>query len=365
MATLYVTEQGVQVHKQGQRLLVKRGAEVLQDIPIIKIDRVVLVGKGVSITTPTVFDLTRRNIDVLFLNNRGSYVSRIVGREHRHSKLRQAQAIAAADPIPAFAFAQASVDGKVRNQRVLVQRHAEGAAWASGALATMDEMRGGLAQARTLDDLRGREGLAAKAYFSIFRKLLTPPGDGRDWGFERREYYPPPDPINALLSFGYTFLLQDFITACQVAGLDPDLGFFHTIDYNKPSMALDLLEPFRPIIVDSIVLMAANRRMFGLKDFEIGQPRQPEPEQPSEEVGLLPVGSQPPPEAANPVRPIFLKENARKRFISLYEGRVNEVIFYPPLGEQTTYRRIFELQAYMMAKTILGEVDCYLPFTVR
>jgi CRISP-associated protein Cas1 len=365
MATLYITEQGVQVHKQGQRLLVKRGAEVLQDIPIIKVDRVVLVGKGVSITTPTVFDLTRRNIDVLYLNSRGSYVSRIVGREHRHSKLRQAQAIAVTDLRQAFASARATVDGKVRNQRVLVQRHAEGAPWAVGALATMDEMRGSLEQARTLDDLRGREGLAAKAYFSIYRKLLSPPGDGHSWGFERREYYPPPDPINALLSFGYTMLLQDFITACQISGLDPDLGFFHTTDYNKPSMALDLLEPFRPIIVDSIVLTAVNRKLFSLKDFEIGQSRQAEPNQLPEDARLHPAGDSPPIAPVHPNRSIFLKETARKRFFALYETRVNEVIFYPPLGEQTTYKRIFELQAYSMAKTILGEVDAYAPFTVR
>ena len=110
----------------------------------------------------------------------------------------------------------------------------------------MNEMKKRLDSARTLDEIRGLEGMAAKNYFSLFRRLLRSPRDGEKWGFDRREYYPPPDPVNAMLSFGYTLLLNDLIAACQLAGLDPDLGFFHAIDYGKPSMALNLEEEFRP-----------------------------------------------------------------------------------------------------------------------
>jgi len=172
--------------------------------------------------------------------------------------------------------------------------------------------------------------------------------------------------MNTLLSFGYTLLLNDLVAACQMAGLAPDLGFFHAVDYNRPSMALDLEEEFRPIIVDSIVLTAANRPLFRLRDFEIGQPyRRSQDDEES-----------PPPPSSSPktgkevaeskgFHPIYLKEAARKRFISLYEARINEQILYPSTGERTSYRRIFELQAYMMARTILGERERYLPFMVR
>lgn len=199
--------------------------------------------------------------------------------------------------------------------------------------------------------MRGHDGLAAKDYFSLLRRLIRPPVDGDTWGFERREYYPPPDPVNALLSFGYTLLLNDLISACQIAGLDPDLGFFHAVDYGKPAMALDLEEEFRPVIADSILLFAVNRPLFGLKDFEPGKAN----ENPGDSDA----------EPKRNIRPIYLKEEARKRFISLYEARINEQIYYPPTGEQVAYRRILELQAYQMAKVILGEADRYMPMTIR
>ncbi len=361
MATLYVMETGVQVHKQGQRLVVKRGQEVLQDIPMIKVDRVVVMGTGVNITVPTLFALTRRRVPVIFTQG-----MRVLGREHRHSRLRMTQALAVNDPARAMAIAQAIVSGKVNNQRVLVQRHAEGALWARNALATMDSMRRQVETSQNLDDLRGREGLAAKEYFGLMRKILRPPADGNSWGFERRAYYPPTDPINALLSFGYTLLLNDLVAACQVAGLDPDLGFFHAIDYNKPSMALDLEEEFRPIIVDSIILTAANRPFFSLRDFEVGQPRRRSNEDDDDSEDNAPTKREQQPSAQDQeMRPIYLKEAARKRFIGLYEARVNEQILYPATGEQTSYRRIFELQAYLMARVILGEVERYIPFMVR
>lgn len=359
MSTVYVTEPGVQIHKQGQRLLVKRNGEVLQDIPMIKVSRLVLMGRGVSVTTPTLYALTRNKIDVLYLNSRGGYMLRMVGREHNHSRLRHAQALAINNKDLALHVSRALVTGKVLNQRVLVQRHAERAGWAQDALRLMAAMYRQVETSQTLDELRGREGVAAREYFRLMRQLIRPPSDGQAWGFERREYYPPVDPINALLSFGYTMLLNDLIAACQIAGLDPDLGFFHAIDYNKPSMALDLEEEFRPIIVDSIVLAAVNRPLFGLSDFEVEASRREPAALPG--AGSVPAGQQP----SRQIRPVYLKEDARRKFIGLYEARVNEQIVYPLTGERTTYRRIFELQAYQMGRAILGELDAYRPMLVR
>jgi CRISPR-associated protein Cas1 len=212
-----------------------------------------------------------------------------------------------------------------------------------------------------LDEVRGHEGLAAKEFFALFRQLLKPPRDGQAWGFDRREYYPPPDPVNALLSFGYTLLLNDLIAACQIAGLDPDLGFFHAVDFGKPAMALDLEEEFRPLIVDSIVLAGVNRPMFGLQDFEQGPPSPAHPPLVrAEEVEVEPLQA-----GKKPVTPILMKEGARNRFLSLYETRVSESIYYPLTGETTPYRRVFQLQAYQMAQVILGEKDGYEPLMVK
>lgn len=366
MATLYVTEQGTQVQKKGQRLLLVRGEEVVQDIPLIKLDRVVVMGQGINITTPALFTLIRNNIDVLYMTQRGSFISRVTGREHNHTKLRHQQGYAINDLKLALVIAQAIVRGKVNNQRVLVQRHSEGAPWAGRALDSMQRMMRQVAEARTLDEVRGHEGLAAKEFFSIFRQLMKPPRDGPSWGFDRREYYPPPDPVNALLSFGYTLLLNDLIAACQIAGLDPDMGFFHAIDFGKPAMALDLEEEFRPIIVDSIVLTAVNRPLFGLRDFET-PPTPPRPKlRGGESEDDSPLASGGSGRGVGGVRnTVLLKEEARNRFIALYETRVNESIFYPLTGETTTYKRIFQLQAYQMAQVILGEKDGYEPLMVK
>ena len=365
MATLYVTETGVQVHKQGQRLLVQRGSEVLQDIPMIKVDRVVLMGKSVSITTPTLFALTNRKIGVYYLTGQGKFILRTVGEEHHHSRLRQAQIRASDDTVRSLSLARSIVQGKVHNQRVLVRRHSEGEPWARKALVQMDEMRRQVDASPNLDVLRGCEGLAAKQYFHLLRQIFRPPSDGRTWGFERRVYYPPTDPINALFSFGYTLLLNNLVSACQITGLDPDIGFFHAIDYNKPAMALDLEEEFRSVIVDSIVLAAINRPIFRLGDFEMGHPlRNKAGEASSQDVLSVPQAGVSPSKTTVP-RPIYLKDSARRRFIDIYENRVNEQVIYPPSGERTTYRRIFELQAYAMARVILGETEHYMPFMIR
>lgn len=336
---------------------------------MIKVDRVVLVGKGASITTPTLYALAQRKVGVYYLNSQGRFILRTVGNEHGNSRLRQAQARAVDESARCLKVARDIVIGKVSNQRVLVQRHSEGASWSRSALAQMDAMRRQVDSAQTLDELRGQEGLAAKDYFSILRQLLRPPADGRSWGFDRRAYHPPTDPINALLSFGYTLLLNDIVAACQLSGLDPDLGFFHALDYKKPSMALDLQEEFRPVIVDSVVLMAVNRSFFGLKDFETGQPwRQPDTgdDDDENEPAPAPTAFQKAEQVSpGPVRPIYLNEAGRKRFISMYENRTNEQIYHPTSGEQTSYRRIFELQAYAMGRAILGEAERYVPFLVR
>ena len=110
MGTLYVTEMGVQVHKEGQRLLVKRGTDVLQDIPMIKVDRVILMGKGASITTPTLYALAHRKVGIFYLSSHGKFVLRTVGEEHNHSRLRQAQTRAVDDPARCMLIAQARTD---------------------------------------------------------------------------------------------------------------------------------------------------------------------------------------------------------------------------------------------------------------
>ena len=353
MATLYVTEPGTQLHKESDRLIVKRGNEILDAVPLIKVEQVVLVGRGVSLTTSALHALTRRGVDIVYLSGGGRFLSRVIGQEHKHSHLRQQQAVLIENPDFSLAAASGIVHGKLSNQRVLVQRHIEGAAWGRNALAGMDEMRRRTENARNLDELRGFEGQGAKEYFSLFRRLLQPPADGKSWGFERRAYYPPPDPINALLSFSYSMLLRDITTACELIGLDPYLGFFHVIDYGRPSMALDLMEEFRPIVADSIVLEAVNRPYVALQDFEAVDLSEAEEERPADQE---PRGS---------TQAIYLAKAGREKLIQLYEARVTENTFATPEGDKISYRTVFQYQAQKMARFVLGEAQQYEAFTVR
>lgn len=353
MSTLYLTQPGAQLHKEHDRLLVKRGDDILEAIPLIKVDQVVLMGRGVSITTSALHALTRKGADIVYLSAAGRYVSRVIGTEHKNGRLHHQQSLLASDPHFALKTAQSIVRGKIVNQRVLVQRHAERAPWAGRALAAMDEMLRQVMNARDLEQLRGMEGQAAREYFGLMRRLLRPPAEGGSWNFERRAYYPPTDPVNALLSFTYSLVLRDMTTACELIGLDPYLGFFHAIDYGRPSMALDLMEEFRPIVADSIVLEAVNRPFVSLVDFEEVDLSERESERDENDA----------PRAG--AHAVYLNESGREKMIALYENRVNDEGMFHYQDQQVSYRYVYQFQAQAMARLILGEANEYVPFTVR
>jgi CRISP-associated protein Cas1 len=357
MAILYVTEQGSKVQKVNERLVVSKNEQVLADVPLIKLERVVVMGRGVSVSTPLVHTLSRRGIGVVYLSGGGGYICEVNGQTHNLSQLRYRQALAIGNDEMAFAIARDIVRAKILNQRVLVQRHAERAVWAGRALAAMADMARRVDDAKSLDELRGYEGNAAREYFGIYRRLLKNP-----MGFERRAYFPPTDPVNAMLSFGYTLLLRDIVAACHIAGLDPALGFFHALDFGRPSMALDLEEAFRPVIVDSLVLGLVNHSQIGPQDFQQRDPR-PQPENESENNGAAPKSEIPNPKS------VYLTDAARPAFLKAYETRINTTVTVPQgdseLTQQTSYRRVLLLQAQAMARVILGESARFTPLRVR
>jgi CRISP-associated protein Cas1 len=353
MATLYLSQPGAKLHKEHDRLLVKRGEEVLEAVPLIKVEQVVLMGRGVSISTSALHALTRSGVDIVYLSGTGKYLSRMVGQEHKNGRLRHQQSLLASDVLFSLQTAQSIVYGKIINQRAVVRRHAEGAPWAGRALSAMEEMIKRLGTAQDADQLRGMEGQAAREYFGLLRNMLKPPSEGGSWNFERRAYYPPTDPINALLSFTYSLVLRDVTTACELVGLDPYLGFFHAIDYGRPSMALDLMEEFRPIVADSIVLEAVNRPYVSLADFEQVDLSEQESDRDENEE----------PRASTTA--VYLNGSGREKIIAMYENRVGDESMFNYQGQQVSYRQIFQLQAQAMARLILGQAQEYAPFTVR
>jgi len=318
VADLYLTEHGAVAHKIGERVVVRRDDRTIADIPLVKVDRVRVFGRGVTLTTALLDYLMDHDIDTVFYSPAQRFRGRLVGPESGHGWLRVRQAQTATDPRQALALAQAVVRAKLINQRFLLRRHGARTPAVQASMAGIKTMIARLDEAPSLDVLRGFEGQAAALYFAGFRRLLR-----RDLGFTRRAQHPSPDPVNALLSFCYTLLLNDIISAVRLVGLDPYIGFFHALVHNRPALALDLQEEFRPVIVDGLVLALLNDGALGAADFHATE---------------------------DPMRPIVLGEAGLALVLRRYSERLETQTRYPATGEHTTYRRVLELQARAVAR---------------
>jgi len=314
MTALYLTEQGAVLRRVGERLVVTKDHQVLQDVPVIHVEQVVVMG-NVQLSTPAVALLLQRDVDVVFLSSHGRFRGRLMTTGSRFAQLRHRQLRLMDDEKVTLAVARELVVAKLANQAGLLERL--GARQAAGKIShDAQEAR----RAATLDGLRGHEGAAGARYFAALKALIP-----SEWGFTQRIYHPPTDPVNALLSLGYTLLLKDATAAIQLVGLDPFLGFFHVIDYGRPSLALDLMEPFRPL-VDGLVLGWIAEGQVSPRDFHASQEEE---------------------------RAVLLNDEARTRYLRAYEQQVGSQVLYPPTGERTSYRRCLELQARELAQVVL------------
>lgn len=322
MSALYVTEQGALIRRTGERLLVTKNGEVLQDVQIVHVEQVVVMG-NIQLTTPAMALLLQKEIDVVFLTAYGKFRGRLMTTGSKFAQLRHRQLQLAQDERLALPLAQALVAAKLHGQAEVLRR------WNAGrAAGGVSQGIGQAQQAASLDTLRGHEGSAGAAYFGGIRALIP-----AAWKFERRAYHPPTDPVNALLSFGYTLLLKDVTAAAQLVGLDPYLGVFHAMDYGRPSLCLDLMEPFRPV-VDDLVLGAILNQAIVLDAFKTR-----------------------PKDSA-----VLLKESERKPFLQAFEGQMAHRVSAPGEAERTSVRRCIELQARSWARVALGKTQSFEPF---
>jgi CRISPR-associated protein Cas1 len=325
MTTLYIKEQGAQLRRTGERLVVTREKEVLQDIPILHVDQVVVMG-NVQLTTPAVALLLQRDVDVVFLSSRGKYRGRLVTTGSRFAELRHAQLRMLSDEQMALTTAKAVVEGKLNNQATLLRQLNGKTSALQQAAAGIDRAREQARRTINLDSLRGYEGTAGATYFGALRMLIP-----QEWDFVKRVYHPPPDPVNALLSLGYTLLLKDMTAAVELVGLDPYLGFFHALDYGRPSLTLDLIEPFRPmvdaLVVDLVLHGRIQRQQFTLSTED------DKPQATLSEAGL-------------------------NVYLRAYEAALEARITYPEAG-RTTRRRCMELQARELAQVVLGKRQAF------
>lgn len=354
MACLYVTQQGAVLRKVDERLKVTLEKETLIDVPMLKVSQVVVFGR-ITVTPQTLESLLNHGVEVCYLTEHGRFIGRGQPQFSKNSILRKKQYEAAFDKNKTLAIARYFVSGKLANMRVMLVRAARArqdgpenredgsqlAATAeeqgcdgffSEAIARLKRAERLVLSAESLDALRGYEGEGSSAYFASFGALIK----NADFSFERRVRRPPTDPINSLLSFGYTLLANDINSAVNVVGLDPYVGYLHNDKYGKPSLVLDLMEEFRPLIVDSVVLTCTNKSIISPDDFEVG-------------LGDV----------------YKLKDDARRKFLLQYEERKNTEFKHPIFRYKVTYKRAFEMQARLLAKYLTGEIPKYPPVITK
>jgi CRISPR-associated protein Cas1 len=329
---LYVQQPGARVGKQGDCLRVMDHDEVLAEARLVEISHLVLFG-AVQVSTQVVQELCRREIPISYLSSGGWLYGITTSLMHKNVELRRRQYAAAASSSFCLRLAMRLVQAKIANCRTILRRNH--AAAPETVLQDLKRDHVHAAQAQSLQELLGIEGTAARRYFAEFSGMLKTDGMSSDFDFDGRNRRPPKDPVNALLSLAYAMLAREWTVTLHAVGLDPYLGFYHQLHYGRPALALDVMEEFRPLIADSVVLTAINNGEVRSEDF------------------IRRMGS------------VALTPEGRRRFIETYERRMGQEITHPVFGYQVSYRRILEVQARLLGRYLCGEIPEYPAFTTR
>lgn len=338
--SLHVQSYRAYLRKDGMRLVVEEDKKEKTHARFQELSHVALYG-NVSISSPALRECLSRQIPVTFSSYGGWFLGHTMGTGHRNVETRILQYRAADDPAFCLELSRSLVAGKVENCRTLLRRnwrdetgnkvHAP-----SALMVALKALKQGIHKAQDLQQLLGQEGAAAQRYFSNFGQLLARNGQG-EWAFDfnTRNRRPPRDPVNALLSFGYAMLTREWTVALSAVGLDPYRGFYHQPRFGRPALALDMMEPFRSLVADSVVLTVINNKEVGARDFI-----------------QTPSGC-------------AMQEQGRKSFIAAMERRLGQEVTHPIFGYKLSYRRLFEVQARLLVRHLAGEIKSYPCFVTR
>lgn len=334
--TLYVTTQGAYLHKEGECIVVSAEKQVLLRVPVHTLGGLVTFGN--VLCSPFVLAHCAANrVHVSFLSEQGRFLARVQGAVTGNVLLRREQYRRAEDPAATLDVARNCVLAKTLNARSVLQRASrdhgdkDQTAALSAAILRLERISESLRGCGDIEQLRGSEGDAAREYFSVFDCLVTAQRDA--FSFRERSRRPPLDPLNALLSFTYTLLAHDCAGALEAVGLDPQVGFLHRPRPGRPSLALDLMEEFRPILADRLVLSLVNLRQVQSAGFE------------RTESGA-----------------VQMDDETRKTLLVAYQKRKQDEIRHPFLNESMPLGLVFHVQALLLARHLRGDLDGYPAF---
>lgn len=334
--TLYITTPESYLSKDGENVVVSVKQKEVFRIPAINVESIVTFGyMGAS---PGVMKLCAESgIGLTFLSPNGRFISRIQGQVRGNVLLRKAQYTLADDEDVATEIARICIAGKIQNYRNILRRYERDYGEVEeieNAARAMDRAKGDVLRATSTEQVRGLEGDAASCYFSVFPHLII--NQKEDFPFSGRNRRPPKDAVNAMLSLAYTLLTNDVTSALETVGLDPYVGFLHTMRPGRASLALDMVEELRAYLGDRFVLSLINRRQITASDF-------------------LYQGE----------KGVVLTENGRKIFLTAWQNRKRETITHPFLQEKIPIGLIPHAQAMLLARCIRGDLDTYPVFLVK
>lgn len=332
--TLYITRQGSYVHKERDTIVIKNGSDKLGQFPALTISNILCFGQ-VSVSPPLMGYCGESGIGLSFYTEYGRFLARVQGKQTGNVLLRRTQYRIADKPEQANEIAKVMVGAKIANARTVLMREIRNHGENKDLSAAVDRLGYSLKNCQTSKDVpqtMGIEGEAAATYFSVFNTLI------RDSGFQfnGRIRRPATDPVNALLSFIYSLITQECVSALMGVGLDPYVGFLHQDRPGRPSLALDLLEEFRAPWADRFVLTLFNRKQFQQKDFVS--------------------------EASGAVR---LTDDARKKVLVAFQERKQDEIMHPYLDEKIAYGLLPHCQALLLARHLRGDTQFYTPYVIK
>jgi CRISPR-associated protein Cas1 len=331
---LYVQTQGAFVGKRGESLVVRADGEELTRVGLKDVGQLVLCG-NVQVSTQTMHLLCEADIPVVLLSSGMWFYGITHGQSLRNAFDRAAQFHVAAQPQRSLAFAKAIVRDKGHNQRTLLRRNAPPSQELDRALADIESLIERVDQVESANVLLGIEGNAARVYFSRLGQTFKPRDFDATWDFDNRNRRPPKDPINAMLSFAYALLAKECTVALLSEGLDPYWGLYHRPRHGRPALALDLMEPFRPVIADSVVITAVNTGMVQARHFSRA----------ASGCAMTDVG--------------------RKGLLRAYEARLDQLITHPIFDYRCSWRSVIRLQARLLARWLRGDVPEYCNLVTR
>lgn len=336
--TLYLTLPDATLHKEGETVVVKVDHEKRLQVPLHHLQGVVVLSPA-WVSPELQRACLERNLSLVFLSERGRFLGRLEGPGASGALLRRDQLRAHLDPGQTLALARTIVKGKLANQRHVLQRAAREAVNGEGEAVNGAAERLRLLQQQveglsTLDEIRGCEGEGASRYFACFGTLVRQQRSAFPWNGRNRR--PPKDPLNALLSFSYALLMGDCLSACQAVGLDPAFGFLHAFRPGRPALALDLMEAFRPLVADRLVLTLINNQQVGPKGFRV-----------TESGG------------------VEMDEETRKLVIMTHQQRKAQTLHHPFLAREIPWGLAPLLEARLLARHLRGDLAAFPPFHPR